>query len=295
MQIVHILCALTMVLIWGMNFVASKIGLQTIPPLLFAAERFFLASIPLVFFLRRPPIPLNKLLRYGLMSFAIPFGLLLWGMFAGVSAGIASLVMQAQGLFSVLFGIIFFGEKPHIWQIIGMGLALIGLSVIGIHIEGSYTWTGFFLVIAGAAALASGNVISKRAGKVNMLSLVAWGSLFAWPPLLIGSFIIEGPERILASLYAISLTSLSATAYISYFATTIGFGIWGMLLHHYPLSTVASFTLLVPVIGFISSALVLGETLQLWKILALIFVGSGLAVNIIGSRYRAKKQRNNPS
>ncbi len=289
MHFFHVILGLLVAIFWGVTFVAAKLALTTIPPLLFAAERFFLASIPAVFFIKKPAVPFSMIFRYGIMMFTFPFALLLSGMYMGVTAGIASLLVQLQGAFTILLGIIFFGERLHKWQILGMCCAGLGLMLIGFNVGGSITWPGLMLVIGGAAAIALGNVVSKKIGKVDMLALVVWGSLVAWPPLLLMSFIFEGYDRIIHSVYMLGIVSIGAVCYVAYASTLFAFGAWSFLLHHYPISTVASFTLLVPVIGFLSSALILGEALQWWKIGALLLVGSGLAINIFGSRYLMKK------
>lgn len=286
MTLTHIILALLMVLAWGINFVVSKVGVATTPPLFFATERFFLASIPLIFFIKKPPIHFNKIVRYGLTSFALPFSLLLSGMALGVSAGLASLLLQLQGPYTILLGMIFLGETPDIPQRIGLSLALIGLAVVGYHSGGAMSIPGFMCAAAAAAVLASGNIIFKRIGPVNMLNLVVWGSLIAWPPLLIASFIFEGYDAIMTSFTHVTWVSGVSALYLSYVSTIFGFGTWGYLLNRNKLSAVTPFTLLVPIVGFLASSIILGEPLQSWKILSLVLVGSGVAINIFGARFR---------
>jgi len=280
MSFSHILLLLFLMLIWGFNFVVIKVGVDGMQPIFFSFVRFFLASIPAIFFVKRPRVPWKVLIRYGLVMFAAQYALLFLGMYAGITAGLASLILQVQIFFTALLGILFFHEKPHSWQIIGALVAFSGIALIVFNLDESTTLPAFFLVVAAAATWSTGNLISKKIGAVNMLGLVVWGSLIAWPPLLLLSLGMEGIPQ-----FDYSWSAISSALYIAYFSTLLGFGIWSWFLHHYPLSTVAPFTLLAPVIAMGSSALVLGEPLQSWKIIAACLIITGLLINLFGSRF----------
>jgi O-acetylserine/cysteine efflux transporter len=279
------------VAVWGFNFIAIKIGLDEIPPLLLGAIRFFLTSIPAVFFIKRPAAPFKMIIWYGLVMFAMPFSLLFVGMQAGVTPGLASLLLQLQVFFTVLLAVLFMEEKLHPWQIVGALVSFAGIALVAMHLGGDTRLSGFLLVIAAAAAWGAGNVVSKKIGKVNMVSLVVWGSLIAWPPLLILSLMMEGTDKILYSLHHLTWLSSSAVLYLTYLATLFAFGAWSWLIHHHPLRIIAPFTLLVPVFGILSSVLLLGEALQPWKIVAASLVIIGLCINVFGPQMHIKKAK----
>ena len=290
MQSIHFALALLVVMVWGFNFVVIKVGLQEISPLLLGFARFFLTSIPAIFFIKRPKVPFRMVLWYGLVMFALQFALLFMGMYAGVTPGLASLLLQLQVFFTALLAISFFGEKLHLWQVIGALVAFSGIALVAMHLTGDITLTGFLLVIGAAASWGAGNVISKKIGKVNMVSLVIWGSLVAWPPLLAISCFIEGPDKLFYTFQHLTWMSGGAVLYITYLSTLFGFGVWSWLLHHHPLGTIAPFTLLVPVFGILSSTLVLGEPLQSWKIFAALLVIAGLCINLLGPRIATRSK-----
>ena len=77
------------------------VGLASVPPILFAAIRFTVV-LPAVLFVRRPNVPWRQLAAVGLLMSVGQFGLLYSAMGAGQPAGLASLVLQAQVLFTVL-------------------------------------------------------------------------------------------------------------------------------------------------------------------------------------------------
>jgi len=272
------------VAIWGVNFVAIKVGLEEIPPLFLVSARFFLTCFPVMFFVRRPAAPFKMVIWYGLIMFGLPFSLLFLGMYAGLSAGLASLLLQLQVFFTILLSVLFLEERLHPWQIIGAVVSFAGIALVAMNLGGEATLSGFLLVIAAAAFWGAGNVISKKIGKVNTVSLVAWGSLIAWPPLLVLSLMIEGVSKILYSVQHVTWSSVSALLFITYLATLFAFGAWSWLIHHHPLKIIAPFTLLVPVFGILSSVLWLNEPLQSWKIFAALLIISGLCINLFGPK-----------
>jgi O-acetylserine/cysteine efflux transporter len=289
MRLPHLALALLVVLVWGFNFVVIEIGLQEIPPLLLCFARFFLTSIPAIFFVKFPSTSFKMVALYGLIMFALQFALLFMGMYAGVTPGLASLLLQTQVFFTILLAVLFLDEKLNRWQVIGALLSFSGIGLVGMNVGGSVTFSGFLLLIASAASWGTGNLISKKIGKVNMIALVVWGSLIAWPPLLAVSFFLEGSDRIFFSLKNLSWLPIGSILYITYLSTLFGFGVWSWLLHHYRLPVIAPFTLLVPIVAIVSSVLVFGEALQSWKIFAGILVIAGLCINLLGPRLFAKR------
>jgi O-acetylserine/cysteine efflux transporter len=285
MRPLHLSLAILLILVWGFNFVAIQVGLQDFPPVFLCALRFFLASIPAIFVVKFPGTSFKWVALYGLIMFALQFTLFFMGMYDGVFGGLASIIVQTQVFFTVLLAIVFLDEKLKIWQVIGAIISFSGIALIGMNTKGSVTFMGFLLLIASAAAFGLGNLVTKKIGRVKMLSLVVWGSLIAWPPLLALSLIVDGPDRILLSLHNLSWATGGSVLYIVYLSTLFGYGIWGWLIHRYPLPMMAPFIHLVPIVAIASSVLVLGEALPLWKIVAGILVIAGLCVNFLGPRF----------
>jgi len=131
-----------------------------------------------------------------------------------------------------------------------------------------------------------GNMLTKRINADSPLSLVVWGNLVAFPLMLLLSLVLEGPVLVSNALYNISWPTIIAICYIVYISTHVGYGAWGVLLKSYATSAVVPFTLLVPVVGFISSALYLGEQLPWWKVLASFFIMGGLVFGLLEKQIR---------
>lgn len=280
MSPLHLILVLLLALIWGSNFIFIHLGLAETPPLFLCTLRFFLASVPAVLFIQRPAVPFRMVASYGLIIFGLQFAFLFSGMQAGVTPGLASMILQVSVFFNILFSVWFLKETPNRWQLLGALVSFSGVGVIAFHMQGSVSLLGFLLVISAALAWGLGNIITKKIGTTSNLALIAWGSFISCPFLLVCSLVLEGPAVINTSLHHLSWVGLMAIAYITYCSTWIGYGIWNWLLNRYPMSFIAPFTLLVPVFAMLSSVLFLGEPLQSWKIIAGLLVLSGLLLNL---------------
>ncbi|KAF1053111.1 MAG: putative amino-acid metabolite efflux pump [Stenotrophomonas maltophilia] len=281
MPLPHVLLALLVTLIWGVNFVVIKAGLHDFPPLLFCALRFALAALPLIF-LRGPlPAPFWRIVQIGVLLGVVKFGLLFVGMHMGMPAGLSSLVLQSQVFFTVLIAAAFLGERPSPRALFGLALAAGGLLLIGLERPLGDSLVAFVLVVAAALAWAFSNIATKRSGASDMLRLISWVSLIPPLPLLLLSWIFEGPQAIETAITGITWGGFGALAYIAFLATTVGFGLWSFLLRRYPASQVTPFALAVPVSGLLSGWLFLGEDLtgQDWLACGLVFLG--LAVTVL--------------
>ncbi|HEY5800954.1 MAG TPA: EamA family transporter [Burkholderiaceae bacterium] len=284
MKPADILLALMVVSIWGFNFVVIKIGLQGLPPILFTALRFLCAALPLAFFIKRPAIPWHLLAAYALFQFALQFTLLFTGIHLGFPPGLASLVIQLQAFFTIGLAVLMLGERLRVTQLAGAAVALAGMALVAMHLDAKPTVIGFGLIVLGGLSWAAANIATKKMGTVQPLALVLWGSLLAAPPLLAVSLAFEGWPAWQRAYAQLNWVSAGAVLFQSYPNTLLGFGIWSMLMKRYATATIAPFSLLVPVAGMISAALVLGEPLEWWKIAAGLLVLSGLALNLFGPR-----------
>jgi len=291
----RLLLALAVVAVWGTNFVVIKLALGTLPPLLFAVLRFTFALLPAAFFIRRPAVPWRLLAAYGVLIGAGQFGLLYVAIGGGpdglISPGLASLVVQTQVFFTIGLAMLMAGERLQRFQWLALALALAGLAVIGMNTDANTTPLGLGLVLGAALSWAGGNLVARHSGRVDMLGYVVWSSLFALPPLLLLSLVVEGPARIAASLAAADAGIWAAVLWQSLGNTLFGYAAWGWLLARHPAATVVPLALLVPVFGMAASALWLGEPLPAWKLLAAALVLAGLALNLTWPSLRARLAR----
>jgi O-acetylserine/cysteine efflux transporter len=282
----HLLLVLLIVLIWGVNFVAVYIGLKSFPPFLLSALRFGLSALPWVFFMPRPKGSVKLIIYYGLFNFALQFGFIFTGIHLGISPGLASLVLQIQVFFSMGLAFLFFHDRPSPFKIAGSLISFIGIGIVGYHVDGGSTFLGLILMLLAAFSWAAGNMFTKKIHSESPLALVVWGNLAAFPVMLLVSYFFEGPLVIQSSLQNLSWPAIASVCYIVYFSTHIGYGAWGFLMKSYSTSVVVPFTLLVPVVGFMSSAIYLGEEIQSWKLLASLFILGGLIFGLLEKQVR---------
>ena len=276
-----ILAALSVAIVWGLTFIAIKVGVGETSPLMLAALRFFFAAIPLVFFLPPPKAPAWAVTLYGLLIGVGQFGVLFIAVRDGFPVGLSSLVIQAQVFFTILLAWIWLGEAPRRAQIIGALLGFLGMAVIGSESLAGASLGPFLMVVLAAAFWGAGNVLAKSVGKVDMLAFIVWSSLAAPLPLLALSLAVEGTGGF-AGLAHPSLKLILSVLTISYGGTLFGFGLWARLLAHHSAATVAPFALLVPVVGMIAGALLFGEALSLLEVVGAALVMAGLALNVFG-------------
>ena len=268
--------ALLVVVVWGLNFVVIKVGLHNMPPLMLAGLRFMLVAFPAIFFVARPKVPLNLLLGYGLTISFAQFAFLFCAINFGMPAGLASLVLQAQAFFTIVLGAFTFGERLHGKQLAGIALAIFGVLVLiedslnGQHVA----MLGFMLTLAAAFSWACGNIFNKKimshATRPAVMSLVIWSALIPIIPFFV----------------TIDMTTILSLMYLAFVATIVGYGIWGTLLGRYETWRVAPLSLLVPVVGLASAALLLDERLTGLQFLGAVLIMTGLYINVFGLRWR---------
>jgi O-acetylserine/cysteine efflux transporter len=279
------LAALIVVTAWGANFVVIKIALGEVPPLLLGALRFSVVAFPAILFIKRPRVAWRTIILYGLTISLGQFVFLFTAMATGMPAGLASLVLQSQAFFTVLIAAMVLGEHIRSHNVLGMVVAIVGMFLIAQGAPpGTVPLLAFFLTLVAALSWATGNIVAKGAGKQDMLGLVVWGALIPPLPFLALSSMIEGPALIHSSLANMTYVGLSAVIYLALVATIIGYVLWGRLLVRHPVSQVAPLSLLVPIIGLVSSAWLLDERMALVQWIGGAVVMLGLTVNVFGPR-----------
>jgi O-acetylserine/cysteine efflux transporter len=286
-----ILLALTVTVVWGLSFIAIRWGVDEVSPLLLTALRYTFAALPAVFFIRRPAVDWRILVGYGLAIGVGQFGLLFIAIKLGMPVGLSSLVIQLQVFFTILFAFALFGERPSSWQIAACLVAFAGIGVIAIERAQGAAALPLLLTIIAAVCWGLGNMAGKKAGRIDMLGLIVWSALVPPLPLLAASLIFEGPGAIPAALEHITWRGIASIAFMSYLATIFGFSVWASLLSRHSASLVSPFALLIPVVGFIGAALLLGERITGFEIAggALVFVG--LLLNVFGPRLLARRPK----
>jgi O-acetylserine/cysteine efflux transporter len=262
--------------IWGFNFVVINLGLQSFPPFLFSFFRFSLAAVPAIFFIKRGNVPWNIVLIVGVLLGTVKYALLFLGMKIGMPAGLTSLAIQAQVIFTMILSAIFLHDRPSRRQWSGVLIAACGLILIGSGGQVGFTGAGFLCVIGAALAWAMANIVIKKSA-VDNYRLMIWMSAVPPLPMLCMSAAFESGQA-QATAQLLTPLALGAIVYTSLVATVFAFGLWGNLFKKYSANKVAPFALLVPVFGQLSAYLVMGERLTLSTCGAMVLIIIGLVL-----------------
>lgn len=295
MRPLHIALAVLVAALWGVNFVVIEIGLDHFPPLLFSALRFLVAALPAVFFVGRPKVAWKWIVGVGLALGVAKFGLLFIGMDRGTGAGLSSLVLQVQAVFTALFAALVLGERPGRAKLLGMAVALSGIGVAAVDEGASGPVLAFVLVIAAAACWGVSNVLTRRAAPPDALNFMVWVSTVPVLPLLALSLLFEGWDRDRDALAALDWSGAGIIVYVAWVVTIFGFGAWGFLLSRYQASSVAPFTLLVPVFGMSSAALLLDESVSPLRWCAAALLVGGVALTSLAGARRTRAPAPEPA
>ena len=310
----HIALAVLVAFIWGVNFTFIAWALESFPPLMLTAMRFFFTAVPLVLWLK-PPKFNRSLFIYAVGTFVMQYAFVFTAMHLGASAGLTALVLQLQIFITVLLAYLILGEAVNRIQIIGMVVGVLGLSVIALNLGGDMPLIGFVCILIAAIGWSFGNIASKQASRqatkqtsdesmttaasknktsaVSALALVVWGALIACVILTLSSLIFERAAWTLTTFTQASLKSWLSLGFIVYISTLIGFGLWAHLLAQNIASKVVPFALLVPIFGMATSVLFTGEVLTWWKMLAMVLILSGLILANIKLGLSSKAATNN--
>ncbi len=279
--------------LWGLNFVAIHFSLEHYPPFFLVGLRFLVLAIPTVLFVKWPGVKVRWLLGYGLGFGILQFAFLYAGMATGMPAGLASLVLQASAPFTVVLAAVWLRERITLVQGVGILVAIAGLGIIAAERAGVSALLPVILTLCGALGWAFGNICSRQAQPASPLRLTMWMSVVPPVPMIALSLLVEGPARVgesLATTFTLeALPAVLGLAYTVVLGTIVGSGIWVTLMKRNPSSRVAPFSMLVPVAGFLSAWLILGDVPTVGDLVGGAVVVGGVLVATVAWRPRRRE------
>ena len=285
------------VLLWGVNFVVMKFALRDFTPLQLGAARYLFAVLPLALFIRPPKIPWKWVVLYGLFQGVGQFGFLFLALHVGMTAALASVLLQTQVFFTALFGFVALRERASRPLQLGMLLAALGLTCFGINyvlpdaagMGSATTLAGFALTLAAAAMWAASNIVARRvqqgASDYSPTAFVVWSSSVAVLPFVLLSLAFDA-DAVRWQWTGARATSWLAVAYLGWVATIVGYSLWTGLLKRHPANRVAPFSLGVPVVGLAAGMGVLGEVITPWQWGGIVLVVAALVCVTLGGLTR---------
>jgi O-acetylserine/cysteine efflux transporter len=275
--------AVTVAVIWGLAFVASRIALDEFSPALMTTLRFAIAALPCLF-VRRPDVSWPTLIAISFTLFLGQFLAQAYAIAGGVPVGLSSVIVQSQALFTIAFAVIAFGEWPTRTQAIGIATATVGLLMICGTVGHDFSVGAFAVLMISPVSFAIGNILLRRAKSAPMFDLFAWLCLVAAVPLLALTLAGDGVQPTWHALSHMSLTGLLCMLGLGGISTSIAYWLWGRLLRDYPAAQVVPFALLVPFVGSAASSIVFGETFGPLRLAGMVTVVGGIAVMLMSKR-----------
>lgn len=283
------LAALCVIVIWGTNFVAMKFGLLDFTPFQLGAGRYLAAALPLLLVMRRPAMDLRWIVLYGLCQGLGQFGLVFIALKVGMTASLASVLMQTQVFFTALLGFVFLHEPLAPQQKFSLALGTLALSCFGLGVQAGtstgVTWAGLLLNLGGASMWAASNIVARKAQQTSQagpgydpVAFVVWSSAVPIVPFMLLSWAFD-PAWHWARLSEVGVLGWGSVLYLGWFATVIGYALWTGLLKRHPANQVAPLSLGVPVVGLTAGALVLHEVISAWQWAGIALTLLALLVN----------------
>ena len=284
--------ALVVVVVWGVNFVVMKFALRDFSPFQLGAARYVFAVLPLILLVKPPRIAWKWVLLYGVFQGVGQFGILFFALKVGMTAALASVLLQTQVFFTALFGFALLHERASRPLQAGMVLAALGLGCFALNyvspgsdIGSATTLAGFVLTLCAAAMWAMSNIVARRVQQLHAdyspVAFVVWSSSVAIVPFMALSLVFDAPDIRWQWLEA-RWSSWLAVAYLGWVATVLGYSLWTGLLKRHPANKVAPFSLGVPIVGLTTGMLVLGEVITPWQWAGIALVVAALACVMLG-------------
>ncbi len=272
---------------WGLNFTVIRFGLDEFTPFAFAAWRFLLGALP-VLFVPKPAVSWATLAGIGGFMFTGQFIFLFFAMEAGLPPGLTSVLVQMQGPLTVVLAALFLREHATRGQWVGLAVAVAGVVVIARTVEGTANVLAIGLALLSALTWATGNLFFRTARGVSMFAVTVWASVLPPIPLALASILIDGPGAILTPILAPTWRGWFVLFYTVVPVMWLGYLIWGTLLRTYPAAKVGPVSLLVPCVALGFAAFLVGEPIGGLRLVGVIVVLGGVALGLFASARRLR-------
>jgi drug/metabolite transporter (DMT)-like permease len=286
---------------WGVSWPVMKTGVLEMGPWTFRSFCVVFGGLG-VFLVAKAtrswkPIPKGELRPLLVVSF---FNVTAWHIcsaygLAYMNAGRASIVGFTMPVWASLLAVVILKERLRVSRLIGLGLGVCGLAILigpDFRILGSAP-LGMAFMLAASIFWAAGVVFLKYfRWTISTFNLTGWQLLLGSIPVVIGTLVLEPVSGILR----IPTQAILATAYMVVIPVVLCNWAWFKVVQIFPTSIAAIGTLAVPVVGVLSSAVVLGEPIGLREISALILLTAALSmVMIVPEGFPRRQEEENRS
>lgn len=278
---------LTLALIWGSTWLAIKVGLEDLPPFLFAGIRFVIAVVPLLGLVKfgggrypRGRRDWGLLSLTGFLTFGASYGLVFWGE-QYVSSGLTAVLYTTYPLFGIFFAHgILESEPMTARRVAGAVISLAGVATIfadQLRLDDPLAlWGSIGILVSAASGAFSGVLVKRHLGHLDATVLTASQMLLGGVPLLLLGLAVEG------SPLAIAWTpkAVFCLLYLALAGTSLAFVLWYRLLQRTQVTRAQVMPVLNTVVAVLLGWLVLGEQYGVRGALGAAAVLSGAALSL---------------
>jgi drug/metabolite transporter (DMT)-like permease len=267
---------------WGLNWPFMKLLLRELPPLSARGLAGVTASVILAVFAlsrgERLSVPREAILRLLLATFTNVVAWMGFGTVAmkWVTVSEGALLAYTMPIWAMLFAWPLLGMRPTLRDIAALCLGIIGIVVLfggeGFAFSPEKL-AGAALALSAAILFALGNVINRVPIPVPPVALVAWQVGLGCLAMLAFGLAFEKPH-----FGAVSFTGWTVMGYMTLIPMGVCYLTWFETLRRLPPATASTGMLMVPLVGVVSAALMLGEPLGIREVLAMLFTLGGVTL-----------------
>ena len=246
-------------LIWGLNLIASKIGVGQFPPIFFTAMRFGSLALFLIPMLKIHRGQMSYLLAAAMLTGPAAFALLFVGVYLVEDASAVAIASQMSVPISTLLSVWLLGEVIRWRRTLGIVLAFAGMVVISFDPRVFSYRDGLILVVLSCVVGSLGLIFVKRLKNIRPLELQAWIAAAGGPVLLLLSLMLESGQG--SSMQEANWEGWSALFFTTVMSSLIAHTTWYYLVSRYPVTRLSPLTLLSPLFGIFFGVTLLGDHL----------------------------------
>ena len=274
----QILLALLPPLFFGTGFTIAKPAVQHFPPLFMMLMVYGgIAIVLLLTHRERLKTPVTSIIVISAFSVTIQGALLFWGLRnEAMPATAANLILQIQIPFAVLLDWLIIKERLDIKKAAGTALAVFGVAIVIGLPEETPGLLPTVMIILSAFCWSLGQVLARKLGRDSGPGLLKANALGSLPQLLLATLLIEQGQ--LQSVANATWLQWSMLAFVGVVGFYLAYMCWFTLLRQCRMDEAAPFILLMPVVGIITAAVVLGESVTLEQLLGGAVILAGLAI-----------------
>ncbi|MFI5254609.1 MAG: EamA family transporter [Candidatus Limnocylindrales bacterium] len=295
------LALLVIYVVWGSTYLGIRVVVHDLPPLLSAGLRFTVAGVILaaVLLVRSGPSGFRVERRQLLGAITVGALLLVFGNGLVVLAertvpsALAALIIASTPLWVAVWRTLT-GDRPPRGTLVGVAIGFVGVGVLVVSsgLSGTIDPFGAALLVLASASWATGTFVSSKLALPRDPFVSTALQMLAGGLLMLGAGFLRG-EPFQPATWIDSPAAFAALLYLVFFGSLGAFTTYTWLLQHAPVSRVATYAYVNPVVAVVLGAVILGETITPSVIVggAVIVAGVALITTFEARSGRARSER----